>query len=313
MVVQLIVVLIIIVLGLYIVGVGSDFFSDISASFNEKVKKQAEVFGESTTVEAVFEKANLAEDTGTRICDLEIIFVGDVTDFETGVNLQGGIESFIGFDRFIFFGQPTDFASALLSPGVPADKDIFEYTWLCDTAPAVAEVSTSISAMVVTDDTTVTADPIPLVGEGSTGGSEICRTGARGIQVCESLSIFTLLSWNLGKNTQAGIDQLSLLGQETAGEVIRVNFIGPSKTRTSFNLWTPDFPNLGIEEAPFTKSFTLGTGEEFPVAYRIKLNLDDVTEDNYKIEFWYETFPANNKPVGTHFFKDLCKPGLSTC
>jgi len=312
MVLQIIIVLVIIVLGLYVIGVGTDFLSDISASFAEKAKKQAEVQGEGTTVTEVFAKANLAKDTGTRVCDLEIIFVGDLVDFETGLFLigQGGISGFLGFERFIYFGEPFD---PILASNIPGDRDIFEYTWFCDTP--VSTTATTTSATTVGTSGSTTSEPVPLVGEGSTGGGEICRTGARGIQICETLSIFQLLSWNLIKNTGAGIEQLqlSLLEQKSDEEIVRVNFIGPSKTRQNFNLYAPDFADLGIEENPFTKSFQLGTDENFPVSYRIKLNLDDVTEDDYRIEFWYDTFPANNEPVGTHFFKDLCRPGSSNC
>jgi len=318
MVLTLVIVLVVVIFAIYIAGAGTDFLKDISASFAEKAAKQAEVKGEGTTVNEVFAKANLAKDVpGARICDLEIIFVGSVSDLATGpLAVQGGIEGVLGLQgaRFIYFGDPPD---SVFFPDIPSNKNIFEYTWMCQGTAAPITTTTTAPSTTTTTTTTTAPAPVPIVGEGSTGGGEICRTAARGIQVCTTLSILNLLSWNLNKNNLAALSFFDTveplaLGFDLVGsnEVIRVNFIGQSINRPSFNLYTPDFPDEGIESSPFTKSDKLDEGANFPVTYRIPLILVDVTEDNYNIEFWYDDFSANNKAVGTHFDKAICKPSI---
>jgi len=312
MVFQLIIVLVVVIFALYILSSGTDFLKDIAASFEEREKTQAEVKGEGTMVSEVFAKANLAKDVpGARICDLEIIFVGVLNDLVVGPSIAGGLEGFLGVgeQRFIYQGETLD----PFLPDLPSNENIFEYSWMCQGTAAPITTTTTAPSTTTTTTTTTAPEPVPIVGEGSTGGGEICRTAARGIQVCTTLSIFNLLSWNLAKNNEAAFEQLSLLAlgvSDVSGEVVRVNFIGSSVTRPAFNLYSPDFPSLGIEESPFTKSATFDEGSNFPIQYRIKLILVDVTEDNYNIEFWFDDYLVNNKPVGTFFTKAICKPSV---
>jgi len=309
MVFQIILILIVIVVGAYVLGIGTDFLDDIATNIDEKLAKQSEV--PSATDEEIFENtANLAKDRGTRVCDLWIDYFVTMTNLNpTGIE----IANFAG-DRWLWIGE--DFREfGPFSDFIAGNTAIFEYGWLCESEVTTTTTSTSTSSSTTPPSSTTTSSP--LVAEGSTGQGEICRIAARGTQVCETLSFLSLLGWNLEKNTAQGIEQLSLLAfgfDESEREVIRVNFIGESKTDDRKRLYAPEVPTLGTIDKPFTDSFRLGVGEDFPIDVVVgRIYLDDVTEDNYLMEFWYDSFPVNNKNVGKHFFKDLCKPGLSDC
>jgi hypothetical protein len=287
MVLQAILIIAIIIIGAYIFGIGTDFFDDVLGSIDEKIAKQNEVPDPET-----FENANLAKDRGTRICDLQMTWYGAMWETDPfGFDPIGLFEQ-----RYVFIGSITHPISQLQ----PAqDVRTFTYQWTC-----------------VGETTTTTDEVIPVMST-STGGSEICRTGARGSQVCVSLSFLDLFGHNLQKNTQDGIEQLSLLalgGSETDRETIRIKFIGRSLSDNGKFLQSPDLPTLGTPNNPITKSVTLSRGDPFPRAFSIgPINLSDVTEDNYVIEYWIDEYRLNAKAPGAIFTKDLCKPGLETC
>lgn len=288
----------------YVFGVGTDFVDDLITSFDEKVAKQ----GETPDPDFV-ERVNLAKDTGTRVCDLKITFYATAYNFNP---LQAFSELF--GDINIFHG---DIRAGVLQQSIVGNTNIFDYTWMCEGEVVVAETQVAGVTTPPAPSTSTTSEPdvIPLVGEGSTGGSEICVTKARGTVVCTALSFLDLLSWNLQKNTIPVLEELSLLalGQVTDRERIQINFFGTS-INTGKELGSPSQPNKGTNSNPFTKSTTLSRGIDFPIDYAIEVTLVDVTEDDYVITFWDDEFPQNGERVGHRFSpKDLCKPGLSSC
>jgi len=305
MVVQLIVILIILGLGFYIISSGTDLFSDILTSAEDRIAKQNEIPDQDFQ-----ERVNFAKDTGTRVCDLRITFFATAHNFDpTSFSV---FETFLG-DINIFHG---DVRVGVLAVSLAGNTDIFDYQWLCEGEVVVAETQVAgvTTPPAPSTSTTSTSDP-PLVGEGSTGDSEICVTKARGTVVCTALSFLDLLSWNLQKNTISGLEELSLLalGQVTDRELIVINFFGTS-INTGKALGSPSQPDKGTNSNPFTKSTNLPRGIDFPVDYAIEITLEDVTEDDYIITFWDDKFPQNSKPPGHRFSpKDLCKPGLTSC
>jgi len=308
MVVQLIVILIILGLGIYIISSGTDFFSDILTSAEDRIAKQNE-----TPDPDFLERVNLAKDTGTRVCDLRITFFATAYSFDP--TTPDPLEGLFG-DINIFHGEIT--GAGFFGGSLAGNTNIFDYQWLCEGKVVVTETQVAGTTTTTTSggfiSTTSTSDP-PLVGEGSTGDSEICVTKARGTVVCTALSFLDLLSWNLQKNTISGLEELSLLalGQVTDRELIVINFFGTS-INSGKALGSPSQPNKGTDSNPFTKSTNLSRGIDFPVDYSIEVTLEDVTEDDYVITFWDNKFPQNGERVGHKFSpKDLCKPGLTSC
>jgi hypothetical protein len=307
MVVQIVVILIIVVMIAYVFGVGTDFVDDLITSVDDRLAKQ----GETPDPDFV-ERVNLAKDTGTRVCDLKITFFATAYNFDP--TSFDPLEGIFG-DINIFHGDIKGAGDVFQRP-LAGNTNIFDYQWMCEGKVVVAETQVAGTTTTSTSGstTTTTSDP-PLVGEGSTGDSEICVTKARGTVVCTALSFLDLLSWNLQKNTVAGLEQLSLLaiGQVTDRERVEVNFFGTS-INTGKALGSPSQPSKGTNSNPFTKSDNLPRGVDFPVDYVIELTLVDVTEDDYVITFWDNEFPQNGKPPGHRFSpKDLCKPGSTSC
>jgi len=315
MVFQIIALLVIIVVGAYVFGIGTDFFDDIFADIEAKAAAQE---NKATDLET-FENANLASQTGTRVCDLNIVFFGTIWEID-----PFGFDPFnFAESRFVYIGDITHPFSQLQ----PAqDTRTLRADWLCvgekteEQKQAEASTSsTSTSMATITPSTTTTTPPTtaqPLVAAGSTGGGEICVTKARGTVVCTTLSFLDLFGWNLNKNTIDGLEELSLLAfgaSLTDRETITIQFIGRSLTNQGKFLQSPEL-DKGTPGNPFTKSVTLPRGSQFPFAFQTPiLNLDDVTEDNYLIEYWIEDFRLNAKAPGTIFNIDLCKPGLTNC
>jgi hypothetical protein len=310
--VQLILVIFIIVIGMYIFGIGTDFLDDIGKQADALIRKQNEV------PDATYQdRGNFAKNTGTRVCDLDITFHATAWNYDPTKTLNA-VEWVFG-NINIFHGKITGDIlppllvvpfTGILTPvlGITSNghlagnTDIFDYQWYC--TGATGEVSLKES------DT----PPSSTTG-GSTGQTEICRTGARGEKVCVTASFLDLFRWNLEKNTREGIDQLALLGfqDRTDRETITVNFFGKSLTGGK-DLVSPSQANKGTNANPFTKQTQLPRDVEFPVDYQITVFLKDVTEDNYLITFWDEDYEQNGKPVGHRFtVKDICKPGLETC
>jgi len=313
MVFQVILILVVVVVGAYVLGIGTDFFDDLFTSFDQKLKKQAEV-PEPTTLApkegtergSVFARANLAEDTGSRICDLEITFVGTITDIPVGTpGVEAGIEGIIGLSRFLYHGD-TFFGD------IPNDTRIFDYRWYC-----IGAVDDSGEAVGIDTNTEICG----LSGVVSTFFSQEEEE-----IICFIPTAFDIFSWNIAKNTLDGVEQLSLLSiipesfsdigafgfTKSDNEIVAVNFIGKSKTNGKL-LYTPEESNKGDEDTPFTKSRSIGSGAQFPIDYRLTVYLVDVTEDNYTIEHWYDEFRTNNENVGNIFKKNLCKPNLKVC
>lgn len=279
---------------MYVFGVGTDFLDDIVSSFDERLAKQNEVPSVKLT-----ESGNFAKDTNTRVCDLTITFYGTMTDYNP-FSLDPIEILNLKEQRWIWHGDikrpiQLGFAEIPGSEPIAIDQRVFDYKWGClgaDITPAQEESAGRYGCITG-------INPLPPFDR---------------VEIC-NLTLVDLLSWNLNKNTKEAIDELSLLalgGTTTDKEVIRVNFVGKSLTNQGKFLFTPATAK-GTEENPFTKSFTLPSGSDFPYSYRIELTLSDVTEDNYTIEFWDEDYVQNDKPTGYVFEKKLCKPGLNSC
>lgn len=300
MIAQAIVIILVIVMGMYIFGVGTDFLDDIVATVDEKIAKQNEVPSPK-----VSEVANFAKETKTRVCDLGITFYGTMTNFNPYEDPFNFLE-----DRFIWHGdiKPPliNFGEPIASGPLAKDTRIFQYQWYC-TGPTITQAQEASAGR------TNCEDPATC--------KEICGQvlGAFGIptgeMTCTTASTLDIIGWNLKANTNNVEDQLSLLAlrlSKTDKEIVRVHFVGKSLTNSGKVLFTPA-DGKGTEGNEFTKSITLPIGAAFPYSYRIEFILKDVTEDNYNIEFWDEQYKQNNKPTGYIFEKKLCKPGLSVC
>ncbi len=291
MIAQAVVVILVIVMGMYIFGVGTDFLDDLVSSADELLAKQNEVPSVPLS-----RSGNFAKDTGTRVCDLQVTFYGTMTDYNPFsldpveiLNLKeqrwiwhGGIRE----EQRIFFVE-----TGIEGRPIATDERTFTYQWYC-TGPSIT--------------------PAQEASAGRYG----CITGVspERIEICD-LTLLDLLSWNLNKNTKAGLEQLSLLflgGETTDKETVRVNYVGKSLTNSDKKLFTPANAK-GTEENPFTSSIRLPAGADFPYGYRIETTLSDVTEDNYLLEFWDEDYVQNNKAVGHIFDGKICKPGLNSC
>ena len=286
MIPQLIFGIIIIVIGMYVFGVGTDFLDDIVSTVDRQLAKQNEVPSVSLQ-----KSGNFAKETNTRVCDLNITFYGTMNDYDYySIDLVNILEQ-----RFIYHGDES-FLGGDFQPFYPAgDRRVFDYQWYC-TGPAITQEQEESAGR---GGCTTAINPLPPFER---------------IEVC-GLTALDLLSWNLNKNTKGGIDELSLLAlgfSKTAKERIQVNFVGKSLTNSDKYLFTPA-NSKGTDENPFTKSIDLPSGADFPYDYRISITLSDVTEDNYLIEFWDKDYVQNSEPVGHIFSKKLCKPGLNSC
>lgn len=310
MVLQLLLILGIIIVGAYIFGVGTDFLDDVFADVEAALQKQKDVPDQEDS-----ERANFAEDRNTRVCDLTLTWFATMVDFDPTVILDINLTE----ERFILHGAEVRNVFGEFST---FNSKTYDYSWKCDGEVILDPTDTNLDPTkfqppTTTTVTTSTGEMVVMESagsEGSTGSSEVCRTGARGIIVCEPLTFFQRLAWNLSVNTQEGLDELALLAfgaSETAGELIIVNFVGFSKTQgaTDKQLFSPELPGKGTFDQPFTKSKKLGEGADFPVSYTIQTTLKDVTEDDYSIFFWDDKYKQNGEPVGHMFEIAVCKPG----
>jgi len=306
MVLQLILILGIIVVGLYVFGIGTDFLDDIITSFDEKIAKQGE------TVDPTFtERVNLAKDTNTRVCDLQITFHASAYGFSPLT--PDPLEGLFG-DINLFHGDIAAFGDFLFRP-LAGNPNIFEYQWFCTGGTSSTSTTTESGTKTIIGKT-IFGETIEIsVPEDSfsTGGDEVCVVKGEEL-ICSQLSFLGLLSWNLAKNQREGLEQLSVFGQSTTDrETIRINFFGKSLT-TGKDLGSPQQEGKGTDANPFTKSIMLPRGVDFPVDYSISFTLTDVTEDNYVITFWDNEFLQNGESPGHRFSpKDVCKPGLQRC
>lgn len=306
MVLQLILILGIIIVGLYVFGVGTDFIDDIITSFDERIAKQGE-----TTDPTFQERVNLAKDTNTRVCDLQITF--HASAYGGNQLTPDPFEAIFSDTINIYHGDIVAFGDPFFRP-LAGNPNIFEYQWFCTGGTSSGPVTTESGTKTIigktlfgeTFEISVPEDSI------STGGDEVCV--ARGEEIiCSQLSFLGLLSWNLGNNLRDGGEQLSVLNPETDRETIRINFFGKSLT-SGKDLGSALQEDKGTDANPFTKSIMLPRGVDFPVDYAIVFLLKDVTEDNYVITFWDNELPQNGESPGHRFSpKDVCKPGLQRC
>lgn len=103
---------------LSILGIGADFFEDIQASLIEQQEQQNDQVPEN-----IQDTGNFAKDTGTRVCNLRVDFVGTVTKTDIyGFNIFGD-------DIFVYMGDHGILAEAL--SGLRQDKNIINYQWFC--------------------------------------------------------------------------------------------------------------------------------------------------------------------------------------
>ncbi len=117
MVLQLLIILIILGLGFYILQSGTDFFSDISASAEEKIIAQ----GDAPTP-TIQDRGNIAADTTKEICDLEITWYGTFRETD-----PFGFDPINIFDqRHLFIGDQTHPISGLEAS---TDTRTFTYEW----------------------------------------------------------------------------------------------------------------------------------------------------------------------------------------
>ncbi len=122
-----IVVIIGLVLVLSILGIGADFFADIQASFKEKQEQQ----NDQAPAE-IMNVGNFAKDTGTRVCNLRVDFVGLVSTTDAyGFNI-------LGDDIFIYMGDPGIIAEVFGQ--LTQDKSIINYQWFCVGKPQTASL-----------------------------------------------------------------------------------------------------------------------------------------------------------------------------
>ncbi len=124
-----IVVIIGLVLVLSILGIGADFFADIQASLKEQQEQQ----NDQADAE-LMDVGNFAKDTGTRVCNLRVDFLGGITKTDIyGFNLFGD-------ELFIFMGDHGGLAEFLSFGGLEHDKRIINYQWFCTGEPKTASL-----------------------------------------------------------------------------------------------------------------------------------------------------------------------------
>lgn len=109
--------LVVIIIGfvVYGLGIGKDFVTDIQASIRESQEKQKDAQDPS-----IYSTGNFAKDTGTRVCDLRIEFVGilnDINHYGDPINLAD--------ERFIEMGSHIKFLT------FDYDDRVIVYQWFC--------------------------------------------------------------------------------------------------------------------------------------------------------------------------------------
>jgi len=113
-----IIVIIGLILVLSILGIGADFFADLQKSVKEKQEEQNDQANPS-----IQEIGNFAKDTGTRVCNLRVDFIGIVSTADAyGFNI-------IGDDIFIYMGDHGSFVEFFGQ--LTQDKSIINYQWFC--------------------------------------------------------------------------------------------------------------------------------------------------------------------------------------
>jgi len=218
---------------LSMLGIGASFFEGIQASIQEQQDQQNDSADPDNA-----RVANLAKDTGTRVCDLKLEFVGAITDDLTSD------------DRKIFMGDGVSIFDT-----IKRDNSVIRYQW-----SNCGELSLA--------------------------------------------SFFATLSFNAEK-----LALNSIFSNTSDGEVVRFKFCGNSIANGK-SLYSPNAPS---PVCPFQDQITLSVGAKFPIAFRVPVFLEDVTEDSYYIEYWNDNFQVNDQPVGKRFQYNLCKPGLDSC
>ncbi len=113
-----IVVIIGLVLVLSILGIGEEFFRDIASSAQEQREQQNDQASPDLQT-----TGNFAKNTGTRVCNIRVDFVGLVSKVDAyGFNV-------LGDDIFIYMGDHGILAETLGQ--LTQDKSIIKYQWFC--------------------------------------------------------------------------------------------------------------------------------------------------------------------------------------
>lgn len=116
----------VILIGGTYVGVS---FSDLLQDAKAFVDEQAEKKNDASDPD-VKDNGNFAEDTGTRVCDLEVTFVGFINNFDL---YKWKIEPDVLFGEgtFLFMGDHGADIFGIFPVAENTNKNIIEYQWYC--------------------------------------------------------------------------------------------------------------------------------------------------------------------------------------
>lgn len=327
MVFQLILIIGILIVGVYVLGIGTDFLDDVATQFEARAAKQAAVPDQEDQDRPL--NIALERGEGFRVCDLTLTFFATMTDFDATQLIDINLTE----ERFIWHGaqvrnifgnvglsflegtglKTLERVTSTTQPQQTSTQfdDVYDYSWKCE----------GLADFFPSDPNQDPTKFLPPSDEESvsTGGDEVCVTRGDEI-ICSQLTFLNLLSWNLAKNHADAFESLSLLSfgaSETDGEIIIVNFVGKSRSTgplfgdaVANDLYSPKLPGKGTFDQPFTKVKVLPKGADFPYDYRIDLTLEDVTEDDYLITFWDAKYKQNGEAVGHMFDIAVCRPGV---
>jgi len=275
MVIQVILILVVIIFIAYSLGVGGEIIDDAVASVRENVVKQKDVVDP-----AIFEVANFAADTGTRICDLELKFYGAMTPYNPST--LENVPLIFTDEIWIWHGtinSDIDIFADLFGLTIADDTRIVTYEWFCPTVNvSAASIFWNLRQNIL--------ELFPDRGS-------VSELNLAGLDILSSVTEgFAAIA------TQT-------LDAKTDGEVIRLFFQAESLNTGKLMI---DKNAFGLDNKPFQAAVKLPFGSATPYNYIIKIRLQDVTEDSYELQFWSNNLVQNNKNVGFVFTYDICSP-----
>ena len=96
----------------------------------------------------------------------------------------------------------------------------------------------------------------------------------------------------------------------TDNVIVRMYFTGDSMENSGKEMVASKTPDGAVDQLQFSGKIVIAEGTDYPASYNIPIYLYDVTEDNYLVEYWTDSYIMNDKNPNHHFTYRLCKPSV---
>lgn len=258
------------ILTFSVLGIGGAFWDSVITTAEEKLKRQNDD-NTATNDPDVSTTGTFAKDTGTRVCNLNIKFVGTVDGnlLSDDINLfHGDYQYTVNSDVWVQLNSEIDQITGTTGNEF-FNTNVVEYLWVC------------------TDD------------------NKTDLANASWID----LALFNW-SARIGNPaiSDLGVTKLSL-EEITGGEkTVRYNFYAEKLDDRSKRLSAKTLESSTEVKTDFQARQILADGTKLPANYNVNQWLYDVTEYDYMLTFWSDEWLVNDKRVNQEFQYKICRP-----